>query len=613
MFGVILLKNELKKIIFGGIFLIAAIALEKIFSINRYFSLALYLIPYIILGYDVLLSAFKKILKGKALDESFLMTVATIGAFFLGEYPEAVSIILFFKVGELFEDFATDKSKSSISELMQLKADYANLVVDNQTKRISPSEIKKGDILSVFAGEKFPTDAVIIKGTSSVDTSSLTGEKMPVDVSPNDEILGGYINLTGSVLIKALNDYNETAVSKITELTQKAAKSKSKSERFINRFSKIYTPVVVIFAVLLALIPSLITKNSSVWINRALIFLVVSCPCALVVSVPLCFFTGMGKASKKGILIKGGEYIERLAACKTFIFDKTGTLTKGVFKAVAVHPENHSKMDLLELAAYSESESSHPIAKAVVEEYSGFIDKRRINEIREIPGKGVIANIDGKTIISGNASLMEENNINYHHCHIDGSIIHIAADGEYFGHIVISDKIKDNAKEAISRLKNSGINKTVMLTGDNEKNAKEVSKSLGIDEYYSNLLPDKKLEIEQRIKKESSSFCAYVGDGINDAPVLSFSDIGISMGNIGSDCAIEASDAVICDDDLFRLADAVEISIRTVKKSYFIIAFVLLVKFGVLILGALGLAGMWAAVFSDVGSLIAAVLISAAN
>ena len=604
-------KETLIKVIISGVLLIALTVISHICTdINKFILLALYLVPYLIVGYEVLIDAAKNLVKGRALDENFLMAVATIGAFILSDYPEAVAVMLFFQVGELFEGYASAKSKKSIGALMELKPDFANIEKDGVVTKVLPETVKVGDIIIVKPGEKVPLDGIIIEGNSSLDTSSLTGESMPVDVSVGDDAVSGCINSGGVLKIKVMKEFSNSAVSKIIELTDTAAENSSKSEKFITKFAKVYTPCVVIGAVLLAVIPSLIFGDVAAWVNRAIVFLVVSCPCALVVSVPLCFFMGMGKASKNGVLIKGGEFTEKLAKTNTFIFDKTGTLTRGIFNVTAVHPEKISEDKLVEFAAYGEYYSNHPIAKTIKEEYGKQIDTHRLKEYKEIAGKGVSVIIDGHSVLIGNAKLMDENNINQHPCHKSGTTVHVGVDGKYAGHIVISDTIKSNSQKAIRLLKECGVSKTVMLTGDNKKIANEVAGLVGIDEVHSSLLPEDKLELAKEIMK-NSGISAYVGDGINDAPALAAADVGIAMGGIGSDAAIEAADVVIMDDNLTKLSTAVKIAKKTIKKVYVNITFILIVKAAVLVLGALGIVGMWAAVFADVGSLIIAVLNSA--
>lgn len=603
-------KETLMKIIISGVLLLLAMLSSKLFILNKYTEFALYLIPYLIIGYEVLTEAAKNILKGKALDENFLMAVASIGAFILSEYPEAVAVMLFFQIGELFEGYATKKSKKSIGTLMDLKPDFANLERDNVITKVSPDTVNIGDIIVVKPGEKIPLDGTIIDGSSSLDTSSLTGESLPKDVTIGDDVISGCINKNGIIKILVTVNFSDSAVSKIIRLTNKAAENSAKSEKFITKFAKIYTPCVVAAAFIIGLVPSIIFKNPSVWVTRAITFLVVSCPCALVVSVPLCFFMGMGKASKQGILIKGGEYIEKLANCKNFIFDKTGTITKGVFKITAVHPEEASKEQLLECAAYGEYFSNHPISKTIKDEYEKEFDLTRINDYQELSGKGVSVTIDDKKLLIGNQKLMDENNIQCHPCHKPGTIIHIGINNKYMGHIVISDTIKDDSKTALKHLTDIGVTNTIMLTGDSKDIAEDTAKKVGINTVYASLLPTDKLEITQKISKEQG-ITAFVGDGINDAPALTASDIGIAMGGIGSDAAIEAADAVIMDDNLLKLAKAVKISKQTVFKAYTNIIFILAIKAVILILGALGITGMWAAVFADVGSLVLSVLNSA--
>ena len=601
--------HDLIKIIISGLFLIFLIVFKEIFKIkNQYFNI-LFLIPYLISGREVICGAFKKICKGKALDEDFLMTVATIAAFLTGKYSEAVAVMLFFQIGELLEEYASSKSKKSISSLLKLRPDYANRECDGVVERVKAEDIKKGDIIIIKPGERVPLDGIITDGSSSLDTSSLSGESYPKDVKENDKVLSGCINLTGLLKLKVTEELSSSTLSKIISLTENAKKSSSKSEKFITRFSKIYTPVVVISALLIALIPSFITGDISLWVERAIVFIVVSCPCALVVSVPLCFFMGMGRASKHGILIKGSEYIEKLSKCDTFIFDKTGTLTKGSFEVTAVHPNEYSKEYLTEICAYAENFSNHPISKTIKDKYSKEIDIKRIEKTEEVPGKGVKALIDGKEVVVGNSILMEENSISWRKCHHKGTIIHIAVDKVYAGHIVISDIIKDDAKESLKSLKKLGIKDIIMLSGDNEEITKTIADFLDIKKYYSNLLPKDKLDI-LNIIKENSKITSFTGDGINDAPVLAGSDLSIAMGGIGSDAAIEVSDVIIMNDEINKIPKAVKLSRRVLNKVKFNIFLILFIKFSVLFLGAFGILGLWAAVFADVGSLIISIFIS---
>ena len=602
-------KSKLIRIVVTSTLLLITTLISRFVDLNIYVKLTLHIIPYLIIGYDILIETVKKLMKGKALDEHFLMTVATIGAFFLGKYQEAVAIFLFFQIGELFEDYASDKSEKSIEKLLSLKQDFANLETQDGIVSTPTENIKTDDIIIIGTGEKIPLDGIIVYGSAFADNSSLTGESVPVSLNAGDEAISGGIISSGFIKVRVTREYKDCTVSKIIELTEKAAQKTSKSEKFITRFSKIYTPVVVILSILIATIPSIITKTPAVYIERALIFLVISCPCALVVSIPLCFFMGIGNASRHGILIKGGEYMEKLSSCKTFIFDKTGTITYGIFKIKEIHSENISPEKLLEFAAYSESISSHPIAESVLKEYGKPINQDRIKDIKEFSGKGIYALIDDTEVFIGNALLMDENEISYQK-QDDFSLIYIALNHNYEGYIKFSDTIKENASDTINNLKKSGIKKTVMLTGDNFKNSEEICKNAGIDEFYSSLLPDDKLKITEKIMKESNKPVAYAGDGINDAPVLSYADVGISMGSVGSDIAIDASDIVITDDNLSRIVKALKISKKTVYKSYFLIIFILALKFGILLLSATGILGMWAAVFADVGTLIISVLIA---
>ncbi|HNX64245.1 MAG TPA: heavy metal translocating P-type ATPase [Oscillospiraceae bacterium] len=573
-------------------------------------KLVLFLIPYLIVGYEVLKRAAVNIFHGQVFDENFLMTIATIGAFCLGEYPEGFAVMLLYQIGELFQDYAVGRSRKSIASLMDIRPDYANIEIDGELKQVDPEEINTGDIIVIKPGEKVPLDGIVTKGSSSLNTSALTGEALPRDVGENDEVISGCININGLLYVRVSKPFGESTAVKILELIENSASKKAKSENFITKFARYYTPAVVISALLLALIPPLFfNQNFSVWIERALLFLVVSCPCALVISVPLSFFSGIGKASKKGILIKGSSYIDILSKTDTIVFDKTGTLTKGNFKVVAIHPDILSKDELLRLAALAESYSNHPISESLREAYKVPVDKSLVQNYEEISGHGINAVIEGKKVSVGNEKMMIKNGIQAKSCHYVGTIIHIAVDGEYQGHIVISDEIKENSQKAISLLKKSGI-KTVMLTGDGKATADSIAEKLGIDEVHSQLLPQDKVSEFERLleQKASHRMLAFVGDGINDAPVLSRADIGIAMGGLGSDAAIEAADIVLMDDDPLKICEAMKISkqiIRIVKQN---IIFALSVKFIVLILGALGIANMWLAVFADVGVSIIAIM-----
>ena len=583
----------------------------------------LYLAIYIIIGGDILRKAFRGILNRQIFDENFLMAVATLGAFALaiyersGDYNEAIAVMLFYQVGEFFQSYAVGKSRKSITELMDIRPDYANIEKDGKLEQVSPDSVEIGTIIIVQPGEKIPLDGIVVEGNSTLNTSALTGESLPREVSANDEIISGSINLTGVLKIKTTKAFGESTVSKILELVENASSRKSKSEEFISKFARIYTPAVVYSALALAILPPvvrmLILQTSGdwhTWIYRALTFLVISCPCALVISIPLSFFAGLGGASKEGVLIKGSNYLETLSKTKILVFDKTGTLTKGVFEVSGVHHNKLENEKLLEYAALAECASSHPISKSLLAAHGKEIDRSRVSNIEEISGHGITAVVDGKAIAAGNSKLMEKFGIEYHDCHKVGTIIHIAIDGEYAGHIVISDVEKPNSKQALAELKKAGVEKTVMLTGDSRKVADAVATDLGIDEVHSELLPSDKVEQVERLlsQKTSNSVVAFVGDGINDAPVLSRADIGIAMGAMGSDAAIEAADVVLMDDDPLKISKAIKISRKCLGIVYQNIWFALAIKFACLALGALGIANMWLAFFADVGVMVIAVL-----
>ena len=581
-----------------------------------------YLAAYLVIGYDILRKAGKGILNGRAFDENFLMALATLGAFFLaiwtksGDYLEGIAVMLFYQIGELFQSYAVGKSRKNISALMDIRPDYANIEKDGKLEQVDPDEVAVDSIIVVQPGEKVPLDGVVESGNASLNTSALTGESLPRDVKEGDEIISGCINLNGVLKIRTTKEFGESTVSKILDLVENASSRKSRSEAFISRFAKIYTPAVCISAVLLGLAVPLLRMAFGMdaawvdWIYRALTFLVVSCPCALVISIPLSFFAGIGGASHEGVLIKGSNYLEALSDAKIVVFDKTGTLTQGVFEVTAVHHNTMDEAKLLEYAALAECASSHPISKSLQKAYGKEIDRSRVTDIEEVSGKGITAKVDGHEVLTGNAKLMALHNIPYKDCHSVGTIIHMAIDGEYAGHIVISDVIKPHSKEAIQKLKHAGVEKTVMLTGDAKRVADQVAKELGIDEVRSELLPgDKVNEVEKLLQnKPKKANLAFVGDGINDAPVLTRADIGIAMGAMGSDAAIEAADVVLMDDDPMQIAKAIKISrkcIGIVKQN---IVFSLIIKFGCLALTAFGLANMWAAIFADVGVMIIAVL-----
>ncbi len=583
----------------------------------------LYMADYLIAGYDILIKAFKGIKNRQVFDESFLMAIATIGAIALalyeqsGDYTEAIAVMLFYQIGELFQSYAVGKSRRNISELMDIRPDYANIEKNGTLVRIDPDEVEIGSVIVVQPGEKVPIDGVVEEGASSLDTTALTGESLPRDVKSGDEIMSGCINMTGVLHIRTIKEFGESTVSKILDLVENASSRKSRSEDFISKFARYYTPAVCVAALILAFLPPLINllflhtaPGWEVWIYRALTFLVISCPCALVISIPLSFFAGIGGASKEGVLIKGSNYLETLSKTKIAVFDKTGTMTRGVFEVKAIHHSSIEDEKLLEYATLAECSSSHPISKSLQAAYKKPIDRSRVSDIREISGKGVVAKVDGREVAAGNEKLMDELNIKYLNCHSIGTIVHIAIGGEYAGHIVISDMLKPNSKEAVRRLKEAGVSKTIMLTGDGPAAAEQIAKELGIDEVYSSLLPaDKVTKVEGLLaEKPEGAKLAFVGDGINDAPVLSRADIGIAMGAMGSDAAIEAADIVLMDDDPLKIPKAIKISRKCMGIVYQNIVFAIGIKFICLILGALGIANMWLAIFADVGVMVIAVL-----
>lgn len=579
--------------------------------LDGYFKLIAFLVPYLVIGYDVLWSAVRNILHGQVFDENFLMAVASIGAFCVAQYPEAVAVLLFYQVGELCQGLAVGKSRKSIAALMDIRPDFARVLRDGKEETVDPQTVEVGETIIIKPGERVPLDAVVTKGETAVDTSALTGESLPCDKHVGDNVISGSINLNGLIEAKVRTAYAESTVSRVLDLVENSAAKKARAEAFITRFAKYYTPCVVIAAVLLAVLPPLILKQSfSEWITRALTFLVVSCPCALVISVPLSFFGGIGGASKLGILIKGANDLEALSKVDTVVFDKTGTLTQGRFEVTAVHAQEMSEAELLDIAALAESYSNHPIALSIIKAHGGHLDKSRVSSIEESSGYGVTAVIDGKKVSVGNDKLMHRAGVQWKDCHLPGTTVHIAADGVYMGHIVISDTVKPDAKEAILALKNNGVRKTVMLTGDNKKNGEAVAAELGLDEAKTQLLPDEKVAAVEELlqQKPDKRTLAFVGDGINDAPVLARADVGIAMGALGSDAAIEAADIVLMDDRLTGLSKAMRISRKTMRIVRQNIVFSLLVKLAVLVLGALGLANMWFAVFADVGVMILAIL-----
>ncbi len=573
--------------------------------------LVVFLVPYAVIGWDILWKAVRNISHGQVFDENFLMALATVGAFFTGEFPEAVAVMLFYQIGELFQSYAVGKSRQSIASLMDIRPDYANLERDGKTEQVDPEEVAVGDVILVKPGEKIPLDGVVLEGDSMVNTSALTGESVPREAYPGSDVISGCINQNGLLRIRVTKEFGESTVAKILDLVENSSSKKAKAENFITKFARWYTPAVVIAAVLLAVIPPLILQGGwNDWIHRALIFLVISCPCALVISVPLSFFGGIGGASRNGILVKGGNYLESLAHAETVVFDKTGTLTRGVFNVTAIHPNSFSEEDLLELAALAESYSDHPISRSIREAYGKDPDLSRVTDVEELSGRGVRVRIDGKTVCAGNDKLMEETGVQWHPCHRVGTTVHIAVDGEYAGHIVISDEVKPDAAQAVSALKQQGISRTVMLTGDAKAVGESVAKELGLDEVHTELLPAGKVDcVEQLLKQKSAKgTLVFVGDGINDAPVLSRADIGIAMGAMGSDAAIEAADIVLMDDKPSKIADAIRIARKTLRIVTQNIVFALAVKGIVLLLGALGLANMWEAVFADVGVSVIAIL-----
>ena len=599
--------------------IIIAAVLIVVFSLlpaEGYLRFVLFMIPYLVIGYDILKKAFKGILNKQVFDENFLMAVATVGAILLGDYSEGVAVMLFYQIGELFQSYAVGKSRRNISELMDIRPDYANIEKDGALEQVDPDEVEIGTIIVVQPGEKVPIDGVITEGTSTLNTSALTGESLPRDAKAGDEVISGCINMTGPLKIRTTKEFGESTVSKILELVENSSSRKSKSENFISKFAKYYTPAVCYGALALALIPPIVLLIMGKpamwgdWIYRALTFLVISCPCALVISIPLSFFAGIGGASNQGILVKGSNYLETLAQTKYVVFDKTGTMTQGVFEVSGIHHNEMPDEKLLEYAALAECSSSHPISKSLQKAYGKPIDRNRVTDIEEISGNGVIAKVDGISVAAGNTKLMNRLGIAYQDCHHVGTVVHIAIDGKYAGHILISDIIKPHAKEAIAELKKAGISKTVMLTGDSKRVADQVAEELGIQEVYSELLPaDKVSRVEELLNQKSEKDkLAFVGDGINDAPVLSRADIGIAMGALGSDAAIEAADIVLMDDDPLKISKAIKIARKCIRIVYENIYFAIGIKVLCLILGALGIANMWMAIFADVGVMIIAVL-----
>ena len=603
------MTKRLWRIIIGAAVLATAVLLSLN---NEWLQIALFIISYIIVGGDVVKRAVKNIFKGQVFDENFLMSIATIGAFFIGEYPEGVAVMLFYQVGELFQSYAVGKSRKSIASLMDIRPDYANVKKGDELVKVDPDEVQIGDIIVIKAGEKIPLDGKVIEGSSMIDTSALTGESVPREVEVGSDILSGCININGVITAEVTKEFGESTVSKILDLVENASSKKSNSEQFITKFARYYTPVVVIIAVFLAIIPPLVIDGAtfSDWIYRALAFLVVSCPCALVISIPLSFFGGIGGASKKGVLVKGSNYLEALAETEIVVFDKTGTLTKGVFNVQEIHPEGVSKEELLELTAHAESYSNHPISLSLKRAYSKEIDNERISDVEEISGHGVIATVDGKKVMAGNIKLMKMMDIPYFKGELIGTIVHVAVNNKYIGYIVIADEVKEDSAQAIKELKAANIKQTVMLTGDNKSIGSKVAKELGLDKVYAELLPADKVEKLEELfsQKSKKGKLAFVGDGINDAPVLARADIGIAMGGLGSDAAIEAADVVIMTDEPSKIATTMKISKKTLKIAHQNIVFAIGIKIIVLILSAFGITTMWAAIFADVGVTIIAVL-----
>ena len=616
------MNKKQKKRLYQIIACVIMIVAISIVGVSGVLKLALYLITYIIIGHDILKKAVKGIIKGQVLDENFLMAIATVGAFIMAiysrseDYLECVAVMLFYQIGELFQSYAVGKSRDNIAALMDIRPDYANIMQDGELTRVDPEDVSVGSVIIVQPGEKVPLDGVVVKGSSSLNTSALTGESLPRDVAEGEEIISGCINMTGVIEVRTTKEFGDSTVSKILDLVENASSRKSKSEDFIKRFAKVYTPAVCIGALILATLPPVISRivignsNWNIWFYRALTFLVVSCPCALVISIPLSFFAGIGGASHAGVLVKGSNYLEALSQVTTVVFDKTGTLTKGSFEVSGIHHNRLEEEKLLEYAALAECASSHPISRSLIDAYGKALDRSRVSDIEEISGHGICARVDGHNVLVGNDKLMKSYNVDYRDCHSVGTVIHVAIDNEYQGHIVISDVVKPEAKEAIAALKKLGIHNTVMLTGDSSKVAAAVADSMGIDRVLSELLPqDKVSELEKLLETKSpKDKLAFVGDGINDAPVLSRADIGIAMGAMGSDAAIEAADVVLMDDNPMQIAKAIKISKKCIGIVRQNITFALSIKFACLILSAVGIANMWLAIFADVGVMVIAVL-----
>ena len=616
------MNKKQKKRLYQIIACVIMIVAISIVGVSGVLKLALYLITYIIIGHDILKKAVKGIIKGQVLDENFLMAIATVGAFIMAiysrseDYLECVAVMLFYQIGELFQSYAVGKSRDNIAALMDIRPDYANIMQDGELTRVDPEDVSVGSVIIVQPGEKVPLDGVVVKGSSSLNTAALTGESLPRDVAEGEEIISGCINMTGVIEVRTTKEFGDSTVSKILDLVENASSRKSKSEDFIKRFAKVYTPAVCIGALILATLPPVIShivignSNWNIWFYRALTFLVVSCPCALVISIPLSFFAGIGGASHAGVLVKGSNYLEALSQVTTVVFDKTGTLTKGSFEVSGIHHNRLEEEKLLEYAALAECASSHPISRSLIDAYGKPLDRSRVSDIEEISGHGICAKVDGHNVLVGNDKLMKSYNVDYRDCHSVGTVIHVAIDNEYQGHIVISDVVKPEAKEAIAALKKLGVHNTVMLTGDSSKVAAAVADSLGIDRVLSELLPqDKVSELEKLLETKSpKDKLAFVGDGINDAPVLSRADIGIAMGAMGSDAAIEAADVVLMDDNPMQIAKAIKISKKCIGIVRQNITFALSIKFACLILSAVGIANMWLAIFADVGVMVIAVI-----
>ena len=605
------MSKKQKRMLFRVLASAVLFAVALLLPTEGWLRLFTFLIPYAVIAWDVLWRAVRNIAHGQVFDENFLMSLATVGALATGEYPEAVFVMLFYQVGELFQSYAVDQSRKSITSLMDIRPDYANIEVDGQLRQVDPEDVAVGDTIVIKAGERIPLDGVVLEGTSNVDTAALTGESLPREAQPGDDVISGCVNLSGLLRVRVTKAFEESTVAKILDLVENSSSKKAKAENFITKFARYYTPAVVLAAVALALLPPLFTSIQWVdSIQRALNFLVVSCPCALVISVPLSFFGGIGGASKNGILVKGGNYLEVLAKTELVVFDKTGTLTRGVFNVTAIHPDHCGEAQLLELAALAESYSDHPISRSLKEAYGKELDASRVSNVEELSGRGVRATVDGRQICAGNDKLMEDIGVSWHPCHRVGTTVHVASDGVYLGHIVISDEVKPDAKEAITALKACGVRRTVMLTGDAKAVGESVAQELGLDEVHTQLLPaDKVTRVEALLGEVSpKGALAFVGDGINDAPVLSRADIGIAMGGLGSDAAIEAADIVLMDDKPSKLADAIRIARRTLAIVRQNIVFALAVKFLVLALSAAGVANMWGAVFADVGVSVIAIL-----